>query len=326
MTATNIDQVRALAGDYLRRTGMTAADLAHRVGYAYPTIHQFLTGRYGRAVQNQEALAATVLRYLETHPISRAGEFSGHLYEIGNVKAMRQVFTALIERPRIYMVYAPPGSGKTDVARGLIREHNAQAANTGWPYIFRVYCRSGITRRDLMRRVATACGSSGDPSSIDRTIATLRADFQEMRVAIYLDEAQHLSVDCFETVRELYDELQWSLCFAGSHELERTFTEWTRGGKLEQLDRRVTDKVTLPAVTEEEAAGIVLSEIPTLTPAQVRGVVQACTVEVRVDRRRERYISIGRLVASVREMQETIAAREDASPDNRSTTRLEAVK
>jgi DNA transposition AAA+ family ATPase len=303
----NAELVRKLATDYLRRTGMTAADLARRIGYTPVTMGFFLTGRYRSMTRREDALCTAILDYIDAHPFFAGDGFAGHLYEIGNVKVMRDVFRRLVERPRIFMVYAPPGSGKTDVARSLIQEYNAKG-DAERPYFYRVYCSVGITKIDLLRRIATACGTLSD-TSMSRTINRLRFDLEQVRVAIYLDEAQHLSPECLEMVRELYDELHWSLCLAGSHELDRTFSRWA--GTLEQFERRITDKVMLPAVTLKEASEILRSELPTLAPAQRRAVFDGCTVTVRSKSKTETYLSIGRLMAAIREIQEAAIAEDD---------------
>jgi DNA transposition AAA+ family ATPase len=295
------DEVRQLALSYLRRTGMAPADFARRIGYGYSTINFFLTGKYRKMTSSEKKIASAILLYLEANPTATSNEFVGKLYEIGNVRAMRDVFAQLAERPCIYMAYAPPGSGKTDVARALIRDYKAIDPEV---HIFRVYCRSGIRPRDLMRRIAVDCGTVGD-CSIDRTINNLRFDFGTARVVLYFDEAQHLDVDCFETVRELFDEMHWSLCFAGSHELDRVFSKWA--GSLEQLERRITDKVSLPAVTAEEATDIIRSEIPTLGAAQISATIERSTVNVRVDKTTQRYLSIGRVMANIGQLQKALA-------------------
>ncbi len=130
-----------------------------------------------------------------------------------------------------------------------------------------------------------------------------------------LDEAQHLSVECLETARELYDELRWSLCFAGSHQLDKIFTKWA--GDLEQFERRVTGKIVLPAVTADEARGVVLSELPGLSGAMVRALIERSHVEIRTDKRVERYLSIGRIMANVREVQSLMPEAADlAAPED----------
>jgi DNA transposition AAA+ family ATPase len=309
--SSNTDEVRQLAKSYMRRTGMSPQDFARRVGYHYVTFGQFMNGTYRRGVGSKEkAICEAILRFLGTTRDDSGEEFTGKLYEIGNVRVMRDLFRRLCERPCILLGYAPPGSGKTDVARALIPEFRANGIE-----LFRIYCRAAISKRDLMRRVAVACGSIGD-ISIERTISNLRYDYSGKRVALYFDEAQHLSVECLETVRELYDELHWSLCFAGSHQLDRIFTKWA--GDLEQLERRVTDKVTLPAVTSKEAEGIIRSELPSLDLVKVRGLVESSHVDIRSDGIVQRYLSIGRVMANVRELQQLLPeATEPAKPRSR---------
>jgi len=304
------ERVQRLATDYMNRSGMSPYDFARRIGYAYPSLHMFLMGKYSQLAGCDPAtIAGAVLGFIERYPLE-ADTVIGHaIYETATVKLMRGVFTRLLERPQVYLVYAPPGSGKTDIARHLIAEHNARRDPDAKQFIFRVYCRSRITPRDLMRRVAAACGTEAH-SAIDRAIHNLRWDYRGARVVLYFDEAQHLDIPCFETVRELLDEdPRFSLCFAGSHELDRMFARFA--GTLEQLERRISDKVTLPPVTADEAAGILRSELAPLKlePALIRQQIELATLSVRVDKKAQRYISIGRLMAAIREIREGLAAQ-----------------
>jgi DNA transposition AAA+ family ATPase len=157
--------------------------------------------------------------------------------------------------------------------------------------------------------VAYACGS--DPhTAIERAIANLRYEFRDERPVLYFDEAQHLSIDALETVRELLDEEpRFSLCFVGSHELEKVFSGWA--GSLEQLERRIADKIHLPALTRDEAVGILRQELaevaPDLNAALIQQQIELAAVTVRVERKSQRYISIGRLMANAREARENLA-------------------
>jgi hypothetical protein len=305
--STAPEEARRLARNFLRRTGMNPVDFARRTGYHYATFWQFMKGTYARGANSKEAaITEAILAFVGSTQSQDENEFKGKLYEIGNTRVMRDVFRRLCEQPCIMLAYAPPGSGKTEVARALMPEFT-----TAETALFRVYCRAAITPRFLMQRVAVACGSIGS-THVERTIGNLRYDFAGRRVVLYLDEAQHLSVECLETIRELYDELRWSLCFAGSHQLDRIFSKWS--GDLEQLERRVTDKVTLPAVTGEEAEGIIRSELPRLSTAKVRALIERSHVDIRADKEVRRYLSIGRVMANIRELQELMPEAADAQP------------
>jgi DNA transposition AAA+ family ATPase len=305
-------RVQRIATEYLNRSGMSHADFARRLGYSYSSLQLFLAGHFSQIRKDGGAICGALLLFMEQNPLDTDSLVSQNIYETATVKVMRGVFARLLERPQVYLVYAPPGSGKTDIARHLIAQHNAQRAPEQKTFIFRVYCRAQITPRYLLRRVAAACGSEASVS-IDRIIRNLRWDFRGSRAVLYFDEAQHLDIPCFETVRELLDEdPRFSLCFAGSHELDRTFARFA--GTLEQLERRISDKVTLPPVTADEAAGILRSELPgaALDNALIRQQIELATISVRIDKKVTRYISIGRLMAAIREIREGLAAQTES--------------
>lgn len=110
-----------------------------------------------------------------------------------------------------------------------------------------------------MKAVAIACGTSsaGDRARIRRS---LEHDFQGRRVLLVVDEAQHLSINAFETLRILLDRPpRFSLLFAGSHDLKRTFDRFA--SVLEQWYSRLVDKVLLPGVAREEAEALVQRDL-----------------------------------------------------------------
>ena len=86
------------------------------------------------------------------------------------------------------------------------------------------------------------------------------------------------------------------------------------------FERRITDKITLPPVTAEEATGILRSELATiaLDDAMIREVLQQSTISVRAwTKKTQRYISIGRVMAAIREIRsESLAASTDLEKEN----------
>jgi DNA transposition AAA+ family ATPase len=305
------DRVRAIARTFLNQSGMSPVDLARRVGYSYNSLQKLLNGSYTVAPAGSAHICAAILDFIESHPTESGAPVNHPMYETQAVKTTREIFARLLKRPLAFLSYAPPGCGKTDIAKYLIAEHNAKPAHERDGHIFRIYCRKNIRPRDLFRRIAVACGTEAN-SAIERAIHNLRFDFKGKRVVLYFDEAQHLDLDAFETVRELLDEApHFSLCFAGSDELEDTFDRFWRKGNAERLDRRITDKIYLPAVSADEAAGILRSELPgVFDDNDVRAQIKAATISARIDKRKQGYISIGRLMATIHEIREGLAAQE----------------
>ena len=114
----------------------------------------------------------------------------------------------------------------------------------------------------LMKRVAQSCGAIG-MGTVDRILRNLRFDLSQRKVLLVFDEAQHLSIECLETLRELLDQPpHCGLLFAGTHELEAIFTR--QALELEQWRSRFHAGQALPGISDEEAAAIVHSECPSL--------------------------------------------------------------
>jgi hypothetical protein len=304
--ATNgAERARKLAIDYLTQSGMSPEDFARRIGYNPNTFAQFRNGHYAK-ITSPSRICAAILNFIDRFPL-QADIFTGKLYETEAVKLMRGVFTRLLAKPQMILTYAPSGSGKTDIPLFLIAEHNSQRPPEEKTFIFRVNCRESICPRDLMKRVAAACGTESH-TAIDRVIHNLRWDFRGARVVLYFDEAPFLSIRCLQTVRELMDEEpKFSLCFSGYEGFDPTFADFS--SRLEPLQRRIIDRVKLPSLTNDEAVGILKSELAgqSLDAEFIRQQIKLATVNYGTKREAQNYISIGRLMAAIGEIRKSLA-------------------
>jgi type II secretory pathway predicted ATPase ExeA len=246
--------------DYMSRTGLTVQDFAHRIGYGHSTMRLFLTGNYHNVGRSAVQLVKTATAFMDAHPIGEQAQILGDLYETANVQLIKQTFAKLLENPVAYMIYAPPGSQKSFVLEHQVAELNrSEISKPNGCRAFYIYARNGIRPRDLIRRVAVACGSRNS-SDIEPMIQNIRFDFRNQRVVLVIDEAQHLSIDCFEVLRELLDRPPYfSLLFAGSHDLKAFFDKLS--ATLEQWNSRIIAKVLLPGLQPDEARAIILREI-----------------------------------------------------------------
>jgi DNA transposition AAA+ family ATPase len=120
-----------------------------------------------------------------------------------------------------------------------------------------------------MKRVAESCGALGQ-GTVDRILRNLRCDLSHRKVLLVFDEAQDLSIECLETIRELLDQPpQCGLLFAGTHELEKIFTR--QALELEQWRSRFHAGQALPGISEQEAAEIAHSELGSeLSPRKIQ--------------------------------------------------------
>lgn len=269
LQATAGERAEAIArlNDYLARTGLHRDDFARRINYSSVTLRKFQRDHYHQVGGSDEYLRRAIDDYIQAHPIAPPTQVNEELYETRNVQLIMQTFANLLPRPAIYLTYAPPGSQKTFALENAVATHNREqlSRNGHGSRAFYVYARQSLRPLDMMKRVAAAMGVPST-NKIDRIIVNLRHEFRARRVLLVVDEAQHLETECFEILRELYDQPpHMSLLFAGSHDLKERFDRFS--ATLEQWNSRIIDKVRLPGLQTEEAEGIIRREIGDLLAA-----------------------------------------------------------
>jgi len=301
------NEVRLQLLDYLARTGLTPPDFAHHINYARETLYHFLNGHYSQVSSNDRNIRAAIRDFIATHPIAAPVISSGKLYETENVRLLRKYFHEALDHSRAYYVYGAPGTQKTYVLQHLIAELNRSeiAKNGEGRRAYYIYVRQGIRSLDLMKRVADSCGSIG-LGTVDRILRNLRFDLSQRNVLLVFDEAQHLSIECLETIRELLDQPpHCGLLFAGTHELEEIFTR--QALELEQWRSRFHAGQSLPGISEEEAAEIVHSELGLgLSQRKIQKLIAKSQITDLRNGGKHSYVSARRLFWVIRELHGTV--------------------
>jgi type II secretory pathway predicted ATPase ExeA len=153
-----------------------------------------------------------------------------------------------------------------------------------------------------MKRVAESCGAIG-VGTVDRILRNLRFDLSQRKVLLVFDEAQHLSIECLETLRELLDQPpHCGLLFTGTHELEEIFTR--QALELEQWRSRFHAGQALPGISEQEAGEIVHSELGfKLSVPKIHRLIAKSRITDLRHGGRHTYVSARRLFWVIRELQ-----------------------
>jgi DNA transposition AAA+ family ATPase len=302
VTAARRRQTIQQANDYMGRTGLNALDLARRIGYARPTLNLFLNERYHVVSGDDSAICAALEEFMRTHPINSQAECEGKLYETENVRLVRRYFNEALDGRRAYYFRGAPGSQKSFVLQHLIADLNRSevSKNGHGRRAFYVYCSQNIRPTQLMKAVAESAGSLG-AGDTRRIFKNLRFDLGTRKALFVFDEAQHLDVDCLETLRELHDmPPHCGLLFAGSHELEKTFQRLD----MEQWHSRLRQGAELPGVSESEAGDIIRAELGTQSEAKIQTLVKKCYATDLRKGREVKYISARTLFWSIQAIQE----------------------
>ena len=295
--------VREELQDYLDRSGLQPGDFARRIHYAEPSIRHFLSGTYEKIAGNDTALRKAALDFMTAHPVGAVEETQGKLYETDNVKLLRRYFYEALDKGRAVYVEGDPGTQKSFVLQRLVAElnRNELIKNGHGRRAYYVYCPQSVRRTQLLKLVAQACGGSST-GDVPRIIRNLRFDFRSRRVLLVFDEAQHLDVDCLETLRELHDlPPHFGLLFAGSHQLERMFARHAL--ELEQWNSRFHAGKRLPGIGEDEAERIIRAELGARANAKVVAtLVKGARARALASTGEHEYISARRLFNSLREL------------------------
>lgn len=295
-------EVQRLLNNYLERTGLQPGDFAKRIGYSAVALRFFISDGYGAIAGNDTAIRAAILDFINTHPIEPLTESEGRLYETENVRLIRDCFYQSLDGRRAYYFRGAPGSQKSFVLLHLIAELNrAEISKNGHGRrAFYVYCRQNMRPHQLMKEVALAAGciAMGDTGRIFRN---LRFDLGSRKVLFVFDEAQHLNIECLETLRELHDMPPRSgLLFAGSHQLEQTFQRLD----MEQWASRLRKGRELPGIQESEAVDIIRAELGDIDQGKIQKIIRQCCTTDQRKGREVKYISARMLFFALEAIQE----------------------
>ena len=185
------------------------------------------------------------------------------------------------------IVYGPPSSEKSYVLENLCRELTAAKC----PMIY-AYCGPCCTLAQLYLTIAAAAGITVKSRLrwATRFAVLSYLQSQPKLPAIVLDEAQHLSVDALEGVRELHDLTRrpsrrgCGIILAGSHRLLQEFLHPARRPRLEQMLSRFPYRLQLEGMTKDEILALAARTFGNGKPAvfsetQQKTLLERCTVQ-----------------------------------------------
>ncbi len=268
------ETMRAQIRDYRGRAGLTEEDFAHRIGKGRTTLQYFMRGAYGEIAESSLLFRKAAWDFMRAHPLAvDPSDPVSNFYETATVRAYAKHFYRAVNERLAIVLHSPPGTGKTRLAQHFIAELNRGelSKNGTGRRAYLVRCRIGIRPQDLLKRIAEACGAPAG-GNIDRILRNLRFDLRQGSLLVF-DEAQFLDLDCLETIRELYDlPPHVGMLLQGAHTWRSFFV--VRALELQQWNRRLHAVSSLQDMSEEDAARIARAEVPGMTEAAARKLVQ----------------------------------------------------
>jgi len=308
--------VAAKANEWLSRTGLAPRDLASRLGIGESTLRLFIYGRYGElgGVRDTHFICARVWPFVTSHWPKEEAMEPGELLETKGYHAILECLEEAIDEGAISIIYGPPSSEKSFVLENLC----AQFRKAGKHVVY-VYCGARHSPTSLLKDIARSSEVWVRSNYTRPFMEALRSEFisRPKPPALVFDEAQHLSVESLETIRELHDRTKRAgrkgcgIVLAGSHNLYRDFESAARRSSLEQWLSRISYRVQLSGMTRDEALTIAARAFGNgkpakLTEAQQESCLKKCTVLDTFANPPRTYYSSRRLLEFIRQKKKSL--------------------
>lgn len=277
-------------------------------------------------VTHPQLLGAQVWEHMQKDPIEARRRPSERLLETQAAAKVRRYFSGARKKGEVIVLYGPPGSEKSFLLEQLVAEREAAGRDDA----IYVTCSASLAPLALLQML---CQELGTPVRSNQRWPLTQSIVREIerrgrRLAIVVDEAQHLTLDALETLREIHDRTSRHLegssgvgiIVAGSHDLLARLKHPRMEPKLEQWWSRFDLHAQLTGMSEEEVLLISARELGNGRPAKLSDqqrddILKACrrldvyaTDSSGKPAPRE-YFSCRRLAKFLDQMKERLAGR-----------------
>jgi DNA transposition AAA+ family ATPase len=257
------DTVIAKTNEFMARRGVNTAAMARLAAVGESTLSWYLRGEYLKysGAKTTEYMDAKLWTYLMQNWPRESAAPSEDLIETRGYRQILECIEEAVDHGAISLIYGPPSSEKSFVAENIAAQWRA----AGRRDLLRVVCSSETTPlwllKDIAREAEVWTRGNGCRPYAEAVVAEFLS--RPRPPAIIVDEAQHLSMRCMETLRILLHELTrrggskgCGLVLMGSHNLYTRFKDLAARYSQEQMLSRLSYRVQLEGMTESEAIRI----------------------------------------------------------------------
>ncbi len=213
---------------FMEQSGKSQRQIAKETGFSTSVISQFLDGTYSG---NNEKVATTINQYL-TLSKERLNNVQGTAFyaELYNTKEVLYACKYAHVKNDIALIAGDAGAGKT-TAIEYYKKHN-----TGVIMVTANSCTTSATA--ILRLIAEQIGKQVDyrRSALMTGLVTQLKDSNRL---IIIDEADHLTLQALQAVRNLNDQAKVGIVLAGNDKIYRQMVAGQKGHEFDQIRTRI---------------------------------------------------------------------------------------
>lgn len=239
------ETTRELKAYMAKGGGVNQAKIAKALGTSATVISQYLAGKY---IGNVDKLTAQIDEFLaREEERTQHAEKSSPFVRTSQANDALSVLTFCHVHRQIGVIHAPAGLGKTVTLRHYARENS-------WVRI--ITCVAGMSRRDVLDEIVDALDLRLVRGASGKILKAILEALEGSEIILVFDEAQHLTLKHFETIRHIYDRLGTPVVFAGTNDIIDRMTG-RKNVVYDQVFSRVGMKRQLkPAISKTDVAAL----------------------------------------------------------------------
>ncbi len=232
--------------EFMQLTGKTQREISREAGLSPSVISQFLNGTY---IGDNKEVANTLMKYLRVAKDRLNSQQSTAFYEtLENTQNVLYACNHAHIENDIVLVCGDAGAGKTTALKLYAAE------NTGVVMVTCNSCTRSATA--VLKLILNKLGIQ----SINRKEVLMYKLLERLKGTHYLiilDEADHLSLDALQAIRNLNDSAGVGIVLSGNDKIYRQMYSGQRGYEFDQIRTRIiVRKRVINSYTPEEIESI----------------------------------------------------------------------